>query len=884
MKKTLLALVIGATFTLSGCNQKETADSITHGNDYFTHQDYRAASIEYKSALQLDPTLVEARIGLAKIALATRDFTGALTELERARDYQVEQGGAVDEISTLIARAAHRGEADTVLMDLPGEGKPETAYYQLIRLVTDGKQEDASQLFATIKEKDSPFTTLSRALMASVTSSTEAALALMPDSTEDYDDVQRSEFALLLTGLAVRNGKIQDGVKALELYYQLNPLDYVRALQLSRLLVEERRFDDAAPIITALNAKFPQHGMISELMAIIAYEKKDFDTAMSSASAAIVVEPNSSMARLVYAYSAMSLGDNETALEALEYIIDRLPQSHPAQRLYIKLKAANGEAADVAERALDLSNLTPLDAPLLSALGMEMLRAGDINVAKKFADKAEHLGATGKARSMLGLLQLSVGDDAAFDNLEEAFLNAPESKFVGNNLATAYLSEKRFDDAYQLGDKLVGDGKYIDGTMLKAVAKSRMGELVDAEQLFTDVLSKDPQHFMARAGKIEVEVKLDHRKKAALLFDEWVVEEGMAGLFRNYIAVLRNKGADTDVRAAIDHYDNLIDNGKITSEPAKLMSAQAHFIVNDIPQAKSRLDSVKDTHLRGAEFWLLSATVNERLNNTSDALDDYRAWHELSPSAPIPVMGMMRMLTKQGRVDDAILALDAAMPELENPLPARVMRMQLLISKRDWAQLSTDFSLLPEDVKQMPYGKAVGGLLAVRKGDFNGAKQIAPLLEKYPSDEFLRWTVAGYSKDPSLKSEIIPFLERYTGNYPKSAIAWFMLGNEYAGKGAFEKAVEPYRKAAEFTPSNGLVLNNLAYSELKVGNFTDAVKHAYKAVSASPKQAPFVETLATALIETGKNADAVDVMERFLDSGAEVNDVFKATLEKARSM
>ena len=884
MKRTVLALVIGATFTLAGCNEPTATESVAKGENMLAKDDFRAAGIEFKAALQQDPKHVDARIGLAKIALENRDFSGAITELERARDFKQEQGGSVDEINALISRAAHRSEEDYTLMELSGEGEPEIAYYQLIRLTTDNKLEESQTLFNTISKKDSPFTDLSRVLVTAIEFSAEKAMELMPTSTEGFDEVQLAEYSLLSSGIAIRNGDIGKAIESLKAYYDLNPGDYERALQLSHMMVEEKRYEEAEPIVKTLVELFPQHGMITELNAIIAYEKEDFETAISSASASIVADPNKVMPRLIASYSAESTGDSETALENLEFVIDRLPEDHPAQRLYIKLKAETGDLDEVAEKALSLSDLSSIDTPLLTTLGLEMLRSGDVDSAKKFAKKAESLGAEGEGRSALGLLQLSVGDEDAFSNLEEAFSNNPESKVVGDNLATAYLAAERYEDAFALGEKWISNGKVVEGNMLKGVSAARMGEYSNARDIFNAVLEQVPQHFMARAGMLETQVQLGDFNKAAALFEEWVVQEGMAGLFRNYLAATRSERNPEEVESVINHFDKLIDSGKVTTQRASLMSGQAHYLVGNIEQSKYRLDQVKDGYLKTPDFYLLKATVSERLEQHNDAIDAYRAWHEMSPTLPVPVIGHVRVLAKLGQFDDAITVLDAAMPEFENQLPGRIMRMQLLIAKRDWGQLNTDFIRLPDEIQETPFGKAVKGVLSVRKGNFKAAKDIAPLLDDYPNEDFLRWTVAGYSEVPELRGQILPLLEKYTSNNPGSAVAWFMLGNEYAGNGDFDKAITPYKKVAKITPNNALVLNNLAYTELKIGRANDAVKHAAQAVKASPDQGSFVETLGSALIETGKPDEAVNVMESFVNKGFEVNDVFKATLEKARSM
>lgn len=883
MKKTVIALVVGATFVLGGCNEPTAQESATKGQNLLAENNARAAGIEFKAALQRDPTNVDARVGLGKLALMERDFSGAMVEFQRAKEQQELLGRDAQMINELIARTAHRSEDVVSLMALEGKGNPEIAYYQIVRLTTEGKTQTARELFNSIENYSSAYTALANVLVVASERSPEEGMRLMPDVNDGYNDVQKSEYALLASGIALRNKDAGQAAEHLKTYHDLNPRDYERALQLSHILVREKQYDEAQPIVSELKKVFPTHGMISELDAIIAYEKEDFDRAISSATTALVSDPNQTIPRLILAYSAGSNGDQKTSLENLEFVIDELPAEHPAQRLYIKLKAETGELDGMADRALNLRGETTADSELLTNLGLELLMKGDVDSAKKLAEKAKNIQVTGDTRSSLGLLQLSIGDDEAFNNLEKAFTNNPESKIAADNLATAYLASERYEDAFLLGNKWVEEGKKVEGNMLKAVSKARMDQGEEAKSLFKQVLTDSPSHFMARAGVLEVEVQLGNDEKAEELFEQWVTEEGMAGLFRHYLSAIKAKRDIDGVKSALSHFDNLVNTGEVKSEQAYLLSAQVHYLIGEIKESKTLLDKITRTDIPNPDYWLLKASVNEQVQEYNAALDAYKTWQEIEPNLPLPVIGQVRILAKQNQLDDAITVLDSAMPNLNNQNPGRIMRMQLLIEKGDWAQLASDYTRLPVEVKSSAFGKAIAGVIAVRKGDFAAAEDIVPILKDYPNAKLLRWAVAGLAKTPQLNSKIAPLLESFTENNPNAAGAWFMLGNEYAGTEQFKRAIGPYERVAELIPDNAMVLNNLAYSQLQTGDISSAIKNAKKAVDKMPEEGSFLETLASALIADGRPSEAVTLMEDFIGKGFETNDVFLATLERARS-
>ena len=122
MKKTLMAVAL--TVALSGCGGVSPEEAVARGDKALSGNDVRAASIEYKSALKEDPSLVSARVGWAKIALLSRDYSGAVAELEKA----YASDPKASNVRSLLARAYHNAESFVPLVDMDGAGEPEIVY------------------------------------------------------------------------------------------------------------------------------------------------------------------------------------------------------------------------------------------------------------------------------------------------------------------------------------------------------------------------------------------------------------------------------------------------------------------------------------------------------------------------------------------------------------------------------------------------------------------------------------------------------------------------------------------------------------------------------------------------------------------------------------
>ena len=83
--------------------------------------------------------------------------------------------------------------------------------------------------------------------------------------------------------------------------------------------------------------------------------------------------------------------------------------------------------------------------------------------------------------------------------------------------------------------------------------------------------------------------------------------------------------------------------------------------------------------------------------------------------------------------------------------------------------------------------------------------------------------------------------------------------------------------------SNPMLLNNLGWVELQLGNKEGALALTEKAVEIAPDSASFVETYANALIANGRSKEAVEIMESLIGRGVSVNEVFGETLRRAKN-
>lgn len=892
MKKSIISLMIVAALA-SGCSQVTPEQSIKNGHAFMEDSDYRAAGIEYKAALLKDPTLVDARVGLAKIALVDDNYTLAIAELQQA---QSANAPLPVDAQLMLARAMH-ADSNPQLLQLDPQNQAEIIYYQSLYQANLSKWDEVEKLNKKLPTETGSFdfTSLSRLVEKVPVLSPKAILGELPPLASLSGSLQ-TETALFQVGMALRGNDESTAIDALKLYNEKHPKDNARALQLAHILTISGRQEEAKRYVEPLIKAFPQHSLLNELWSIISYNEKNYTASRSAALLALVESPYSVNARLIAAYSAMMLNEHKSALEDLSFIIDSLPPEHPAYKLYIRLMSESGQAEKAGEMALSLNELGESEVPLLSGIGLELVRQGDTSTAAKLAAKASEVAGDSKAENAsLGLLQLSLNNsELGFELLESAYNKNPNSEMVSNSLATAYLSADRLDEALLLAERWVSEGKNVEGNMLAGVVYAKQKIYSKALDRFNKVLELAPMHFMARAGVLESLVGAKMTSDAWAKFEEWESqplasnEQRMDGLLRNLLSAIKYHQGDADFAAGAARAEAMLDNGSLQPNDAqtRYMVAQSSYLAKRIPQAKSALLKLANTDVaKMPEYWLMQVSIAEQQQDADSALAGYLSWQKLDPSNPMPLTGYVRLLTAQGKYEEAVKQIDLALPKIANKAPGQVIRAQLLMKLRKWGEMRRGLELLPADFKNTPVVNAMQGVLLIVDDKVNeGVALIRPFVDETGSEDFLRWLVAGLiqSKDGAQLTEV---LDAHLKRDPESSLANFALGNYWAEQNKNQVAIDYYVAALPRSQNNHVLFNNLAYVLMRNGEESRALPYADKALELSPNNVSYAETKASILLNLGRNDDASALLDAVSSAVPEAknNAAFQEARAKAKA-
>jgi putative PEP-CTERM system TPR-repeat lipoprotein len=424
-----------AALGLAACGDsgEELQEHFDRALDYRGSGDMRAAVIEFKNVLQIDPDHAQARWLLGRTYVALGDGASAGKELQRARGL----GFTHAEMARATVRALLlQGQFDDALTAVKQASSSE---FDAGWLVLRGQAQlglqnvkDAKQAFDAALESD-PSNTQARHGLARIglmAGDTQAA-ELAPDA------------AAIGTQLAVSHlaaGDSDEAITELEAALASNP-EFSRADVLLILThFQNRAFDKALAAARKLVEKQPSNARLHNLLGAAYEGKKDYALARQSYRVAAELNPDYATAALNLARLSLRDGKRDQARAAYEAILETHEEQPVALVALARMASDDGRAQEgiaLLERARD-KNPRAIQPRLI--LANYHLRRGNTAQALALASETYAISPQLPAAALLlGRAQIASGmSDAAISTLSELAERYPDSVDVHRQLALAY--------------------------------------------------------------------------------------------------------------------------------------------------------------------------------------------------------------------------------------------------------------------------------------------------------------------------------------------------------------------------------------------------------------------------------------------------------------
>lgn len=867
-----LALSTAAGPALATAVSEDSRSYYEKAVELTTKGDVRAAIIELKNALQVDPENADARLLLGNIFLALGDGVAAEKQLRDAEKYGIDPSRLV----VNLGRALLLQDRFTDLLNSldPQKYPPDIALeVGLLRadaLAGLGQLSEARAAYeaARTDSPGNPDIPLGLARLDflegkfdAVESHAAEALALAPDLAE----------ATLLRAEARRQKG--DAESAVSLYRSIldgRPIRYqIRArahLGLAAALMGLNRDQEADKEIVAFRATLPSSPLGPYLAALIRLRAQDIRGAQQTLEGSSRILETFTPASYLFGIVYFAGGDFERARAWLNRHLHDHPENLAARKLLgatlLRLNAIPDAIAVLEEG----QRQAPVDAQILLQLGDAYMRAGRTSESSDLFKRAAELAPRDpRALRQLAISYVATGQkDEALTVLNTSLDLGAEASVVGYAIAFAHLRSGDYQAALQVAQDL--RKRFPTDAIaanLEGAALAALGKIDDARKSFEAALKAEPGFIDAHANLAALKLKVGDLAGAERDYSDVLQSDA-----KNVAALLGLAGVAQrrgDQAAARTWLSRAVEAQPDAINPTMAL-AENYAAAGDILTAIDLLNLFVLKHAADARALFALARFQSLAGRYSDALETHKRLVEITHGAVDARTLLAQAYLAAGDPEGARGVLEGLLADNPDHRPT-VEALISLISKHDGPQAA--FAYAEGLVKSYPDAAWNGQLI----GDLNW--RIGRLEDAIASYQ------AGWAKKPTAslamalsraetqraiqqhhsdQGALVP-LEQWLQNYPADDTVRLALAETQLNLGNSAAAIEEYEALKKTQADNPTVWNNLAWLYQQAGD-ERAIAHGERALELAPGQPEVMDTLGWIYLMRGQIDQATDLLGR----------------------
>lgn len=868
--RTVGAMVLCAALLL-GCAADTPASLVASGNAHLAKKELRAAAIQFKAALQLDPNLGEARYLLGETLLADGDPVAAATELTKAADLKFDNDKVIPPLARALLLAGQYRKITSLYGQMSLGSASANADLKTSVANAWAEQGNKAQTEAHLTEAlkldaKHPAALILQARIVAGAGKFDEALALVEQvlaANANRHDAMHLKGELLLIK--------QDPDAALAAFKA--SLDVQKAyLPAHRAIlgIQLRKGDIPAfeKQVAQLKAVLPNHAQTRFAEAQLAFVKGDMPRARELVLLLLRAAPEHSGTL----YLAGAIEQQDGSLLLAETYLSKALQTNSrllqARRMLAMVYLRMGQPAKA------LSALQPLldpaigDATAAALAGDAHLQLGNNAAAERqFSAAASMAPDNPRFRTAVALSQLSRGNaEAAFSELESVAAN-DKGGFADLALISARIKRNEFDAALAAADALitkqptVARGHLIRGRIHLARKNPAL-----ARADFEKALAIDAKFFPAATALASLDFADGKPQQARARFEQQLQADP-----RNYEATLAIAELAARTGANSDEVAKTLEEGikRSPAEPAlRVALVNLHLRAKEVKRALEAAQQGIAALPGQVDIIETLGAAQLASGDTEQALNTFRQLVSLSPRSPVPHLRLVdvHLAMKDRRAAERSLrsALELQ-PGLEIA-QKRLMQLTLAdnrpadalaVARSMQRQQPNDASgFLYESDIQLKLKDTKASQAALRNGlKATRSSVIAQRLHMH-----------------LLASPGAPEAARFAAEWERENPQDFAFDNYMAsvalGRGDDAQAETRLRRVLKAQPTHSAAMNNLAWLLVKRGD-KEALILAEAANAQIPNRPSFMDTLAAALVMDGQMARALDVQKRAVERAPE---------------
>ncbi|GAB2929934.1 XrtA/PEP-CTERM system TPR-repeat protein PrsT [Rheinheimera gaetbuli] len=861
-KKTLLASALSLAL-LTGCGTKDAASHYTDALNYINQQQYDAAVIELKSAIQQTPDNSEYRYTLGTLYLQIGDVHSAEKELQRA----FAGGKALLDVGLPLIRATYLAAnyagvlalyQDTAL---PPEIKDYVTLYKAMAELELGSVDEALNLFSSVADSEKTgVAAYAQANLLIPQSKYQDAFDLLASLAQDHPHQQETLY--LKANLLIALSEDQAAYTELKNYIKLQPRQFKARLQAAQVAIKLEKYNDAKEQLKIIFAVSPDQPLANYLAAIAAMHEEDYTAAKEYVEKALSKGYRTTQARILAAVASIKLGLESQALHHLSTIEQHLDAFPQLQRIYIAMQLKENKTDSAKQELLNMQ-MTDEDIRLVAGTALNLVQQGNNTAARELIAKYESsMSDAPQSLSAVGQLKMSIpGEElAAIRDLEQALLLAPGMHQTRLVLVASYLKNSQFSQAEKLADTWLADAETANlGYNVKAYSSLLQQNINDAQQWLSkaaEFSDDNPLTLMLQAAI----AKQQNNTQLATSLTNTILQKApdyIPAIRLAYMLAKEENNTAAVIAATKKTEQANPGNYMLRLTLAKMLSAESQFseVSKLLEQQPPRLSD------RQPEHWVLLIDSALKQDKPKDALRLSQGWFEQQPNAIQPGLTYANLLLREKLPQDALRTLNLLKNNHSGHVQLTLLTAAALETLKQYDAALTELNSLPANVADTALTLALKGrLLLLLNKPAPALETLLASYDKEPDNTTATLVADLYAKEYSLRRGV-EFIEQHIANTEPSEMLMSYYANLLISSDP-QKSQDIYASLLNTYAENFILLNNYAWLLLQNKNYAEALTYAEKAIALAPDNPDVLDTYGAALLRTNNTAEAITQLEK----------------------
>jgi len=861
-----------SALVLVGCG--ETPEQmLASAKSYIAKQDFDAASIQLKNALQEDANIAEARFLLGRINLRQGNVTGAVKELERA----MELGYARDTVAAELAPALVRaGQFDRVLAEFGDPRVSEPATVAIVHTALgdahlarrDVDKAQSAYLEALEANAEEHGARIGFARTAAIKGDLQAAEEAVRQVIARAPQI--AEAHALLADLLAGRGDLPGAIAALREAVRLQPGTVASHYALVTLLLRQNAVAEADAALDAMKSAVGKHPFTRYLVALRDYRENRLAEARDALMQVLKEAPGLLAAELLVGVVQLRLNDHAIGRAHLDRVLQSAPGNLVARQALVASHLATGEARRALELIQPILQMPQPSARLLGLAGQVFIANGDFERAENYFELAATAAPEdARARTRLGVARMAGGDaDAAFAELERASRMDEDAIQADLALVVGHLRRGEADKALAAQAEL--ERKQPDNALVHNLRGGLMlatRDIAAARAAFEKALARQPTYMAAAVNLARLDLA-ERRPDVAIGRIKAVVDRDP----KSVEALLTLADMQRLTGAAPIEVLGTLERAEAVSPGAPVVGLaiiQHHLSEGQSAEALRMAQKLASAHPNDPRVIEALARVQFAAGDSQQAISALNRLVGLLPESPLPLVALAEMHGALMDAQAAEQALRKALAIAPDSMDVRQRMMALALQRKDQQgalRLAREAQSRKPD---LPAGYLLEGDVHAVSGQWPDAAEAyrKALERKGGGSAAVRLHSALIRADR--KADASRMAQGWLKDNPTDLVLRAHLGELALSEGRHADAVGIFTRMSEMAPQNPIILNNLAWAANEVKH-PKALMYAQQALMLAPDNPAIIDTVGTIQVARGEVEEGLANLRRAVSIGPDL--------------